>query len=121
MVMALFLRVSAAHGDGVTADIYAFPDPWRPHGPAAGLGYGQTGTDAGGITFTNLPSECSIKIYTLSGRLVRTLHHSDTGGAIGQETWDGHVDSGDSAASGVYLWRVQSSTDGKNGKLMIIR
>lgn len=116
---SVFALMGAASGS--TADTSTFPDPWRPHGPDAGSGSGQTGTDAGGMTFTNLPSECSIKIYTLSGHLVQTLNHSDVGGTIGQEVWNGRTASGEIAASGVYLWRVQSSTDGKNGKLMIIR
>jgi len=120
MVISLLLITVWCRADPAT-DIYVFPDPWRPHGPAAGSGSGQTGTDGGGMTFTNLPSECTLKIYTVSGRLVRTLNHSDTGGMIGQETWDGRTASGDIAANGVYLWRVQSSTGDKNGKLMIIR
>jgi flagellar hook assembly protein FlgD len=76
---------------------------------------------AGGITFTNLPSESTIRIYTISGERVRTLRHSDMGGSIGQERWDGRTDGGETVASGVYLWRVESNVDGKNGKLMIIR
>ncbi len=98
-----------------------FPVPWRPHGPNAGNGPGQTGTEAGGMTFTNIPSQCTIKIYTLTGDLVRQIRHSDIGGQIGQDVWDGKTTRGDPAASGVYLWRVESASDGKNGKLMIIR
>jgi hypothetical protein len=108
-----------------TSDVFVFPNPWRPHGPNAGTGPGQTGSDSGGpgsgITFSNIPSECTIKIYTLSGELVRQIHHSDLVGPPGQENWDGNTSGGTHAASGVYLWRVESSTDGKNGKLMIIR
>jgi flagellar hook capping protein FlgD len=104
-----------------TSDVFVFPNPWRPHGPNAGTAAGQTGTDAGGITFSSIPSECTIKIYTLSGELVRNIHHSDLTGPVGQEVWDGKTSGGDRAASGVYLWRVESATDGKNGKLMIIR
>ncbi len=107
--------------DGSASDSYAFPIPWRPHGPNAGTGSGQTGTEADGITFSNLPSECTIKIYTIAGDLVREIHHSDTGGLIGQDKWDVKTTHGESAASGVYLWRVDSSVDGKNGKLMVIR
>ena len=87
----------------------------------AGTNAGQTGTEADGIPFSNLPSECSIKIYTMAGDLVRQIQHSDTGGLIGQEKWDVKTTHGDTVASGVYLWRVESSVDGKNGKLMIIR
>jgi hypothetical protein len=103
------------------SDVYVFPVPWRPHGPNAGTGAGETGTDTGGMTFSNLPSECSIKIYTLSGELVRQIQHSDLSGSVGQEKWDGNTSGGNHAASGVYLWRVESATDGKNGKLMVIR
>ena len=107
--------------DGSASDVFVFPNPWRPHGPSAGNGSGQTGTEAGGMTFSNLPSECTIHIYTLSQEWVRTIHHSDAGGSIAQETWDGLTHGGAHAASGVYLWRVESSVDGKNGKLIIIR
>ena len=107
--------------DGGASDSFVFPVPWRPHGPNAGTGPGQTGTEAGGITFSNIPSECKIQVYTIAGELVRQIHHSDTGGLIGQEIWDAKTVHGDPAASGVYLWRVESSVDGKNGKLMIIR
>jgi hypothetical protein len=110
------------NADGSAADTFVFPVPWRPHGPNAGTGVGQTGTEASGMTFGNLPSECTIKIYTVTGDLVRQIQHSDTGAAIqGEEPWDGKTTHGEIAASGVYLWRVESSVDSKNGKLMIIR
>ena len=107
--------------DTDASNVLVFPVPWRPHGPNAGNGPGQTGTEAGGIIFSNLPSECTIKIYTVSGSLVRQLHHSDLAGPVGQQSWDGNTSGGDHAASGVYLWRVESSSDSKNGKLILIR
>lgn len=107
--------------DNSAVDAFVFPVPWRPHGPNAGTGAGQTGTEAGGLTFSNLPSECAIRIYTMAGELVRELKHSDAAGLAAQEPWDGRTASGEAVASGVYLWRVTSPTDGKNGKLMIIR
>jgi hypothetical protein len=106
---------------GNAQDVFVFPNPWRPHGPTAGTGSNQTGTEAGGMTFNNLPSECTISIYTLSQERVRKLSHSDLGGTIGQEKWDGLTSDGSRAASGVYIWRVESSADGKTGKLLIIR
>jgi hypothetical protein len=117
--LSVFALMGSA--DGSASDSYVFPNPWRPHGPKAGGGAGQTGTESDGMMFTNLPSECTIKIYSLAGDLVRQIAHSDTGGLIAQEKWDGKTAHGDPAASGVYLWRVESSVDGKNGKLMIIR
>jgi flagellar hook assembly protein FlgD len=73
------------------------------------------------MTFTNLPPECSIRIYTIAGDLVREIQHSNLRGPQGQESWDVKTTHGDPVASGVYLWRVQSSIDAKNGKLMVIR
>ncbi len=91
---------------GSATDSYAFPNPWRP------------GPD---LTFTNLPSECVIRIYTLSGEEVRELKHSDLNGLLGQEKWDVKTPGGKPVASGIYLWQVESSEDHKNGKLMVIR
>ncbi len=116
---AVFALMGSASASA--ADAFVFPVPWRPHGPNAGTGAGQTGTTMDGMTFTSLPSECTIKIFTLSGELVRELRHSDTAGPTAQEKWDGNSTHGDHAASGVYLWRVESATDAKNGKLMVIR
>lgn len=116
---AVFALIAAPLGR--TADIRVFPNPWRPHGPASGPGAGQTGTEAQGITFTNLPSECVLRIFTLNGERVREIRHSDLSGALGQESWDGHTANGAAAASGVYLWQVESAEDQKTGKLMLIR
>ncbi len=106
---------------GNASDVTVFPNPWRPHGPAAGNAAGQTGTEEGGITFNQLPSECTIRIFTLNGELVRELRHSDLSGRLGQTVWDGKTQRSDKVASGVYLWRVESEQDGKSGKLMVIR
>lgn len=120
-VNRLGLFAVMGNADNSAADSFVFPNPFRPHGPNAGLASGQTGTDAGGVTFSNLPSECTISIYTLSGERVRTLRHSDGVGPIAQEPWDVRTAHGDRVASGVYLWRVESATDSKNGKLMVIQ
>lgn len=99
-------------------DVFAFPVPFRPNGPQAGNGPGQSGTEAAGITFTNIPQEGNIEIYTLDGRLVRKLPIPDPW----QTTlpWDVRTSGGNKAASGVYLWRVVSGSNSKTGKLMVI-
>lgn len=116
---SVFALMGEAAGD--SSDSFAFPVPWRPHGSESGEGGGQTGTEKGGITFSNLPSECSIRIYTLSGDLVHEWRHSDVSGSMGQESWDVKTPDGSPVASGVYLWQVKSAQDHKNGKLMVIR
>ena len=99
------------------SESFAFPVPWRPAGPNAGNAAGQTGTLAGGITFTNLPDACTIRLYTLSGGLIREINHS-TGL---QETWDGRSADGENVASGTYVWVVSANGSKKTGKLAVIR
>ena len=69
-----------------------------------------------GITFTNLPSEGKIRIYTISMRLVRTLE------IIPNEiVWDVKNNKGEIVASGMYIWEAVSGNNRKTGKLVIIK
>ncbi|MBI4064378.1 MAG: hypothetical protein HY401_08785 [Elusimicrobia bacterium] len=96
--------------------VYAFPVPWRPNfdDPA------RYGTLAGGITFTNLPSEGSIKIFDVAGELVRTIN-IPVGLFPPKYKWDVKTESGQDVVSGVYIWVVESGSNRKFGKLMVIR
>lgn len=105
--------------DESVKDTYAFPVPFRPNGPQAGFGAGETGTEAEGITFTSVPQTGNIEIYTLDGRLVRKLP-IPAGLVIPKLKWDIRTAGGERAASGVYIWRVVSGSNSKTGKLMII-
>ncbi|HCC49235.1 MAG TPA: hypothetical protein DEQ38_14130 [Elusimicrobia bacterium] len=100
-------------------NVIAYPVPFRPNGPEAGPGAGQTGTEGGGITFKDLPQRGNIEIYTIDGRLVRKLP-IPAGLVIPKLAWDVKNDSGQKVASGVYIWRVSSGSNSKTGKLMVI-
>jgi len=99
----------------------AYPVPFRPNGPQAGTGPGQTGTEATGITFEGVPQTGKIEIFTVDGRLVRKLSIPDNLPFPYVVTWDVKTASGEKAASGVYIWRVASGSSSKTGKLMVIR
>ena len=104
----------------ISRNFKAYPVPFRPNGPQAGAGAGQTGTESDGITFKNAPQGGNIEIYTLDGRLVRKL---DIPGDLAMPysvKWDVRTASGNKAASGVYIWRVKSETSVLTGKLMVI-
>lgn len=105
--------------DTVVKNVFAYPVPFRPNGPKAGSGAGQTGTEADGITFTNVPQQGNIEIYTLDGRLVRKLPIPDDL-MLPKLKWDVRTAGGDKAASGTYIWRVVSGGNSRTGKLMII-
>jgi hypothetical protein len=85
---------------------YAFPNPFKPSA-------GHTA-----VTFTNLSSQCTIKIFTLSGDLVKTINENS---GTGQNTWDVKNESGELLASGTYFFIIKSSSDTKSGKLVVIR
>lgn len=71
------------------------------------------------IQFRNLPRECTIRIYTITGELVQTLRKNDNTSYV---NWD--VLSSESAriGYGVYIYHVETPTGGvKIGRLGIIK
>jgi hypothetical protein len=78
-----------------------------------------TGTDGSNpdepwVTFTNLPTEITIRIYSLSGQLLRTLDTSDKSSADSPFLrWDLLNENGLRAASGLYLAIVSSPQYGE--------
>ena len=69
----------------------------------------------------HLPSECTINIYTISGKLVDTIEHSSTI-ADGQESWDLVSKDGMDIAFGVYVFHVDAPGIGeKIGKFAMIK
>jgi hypothetical protein len=69
----------------------AFPNPLRP-----ALGQRQ-------MKFSDIPAGSEVKIFTMQGELVRTLHADD----LGEAPWDGKNAGGQSVASGVYIVRIE--------------
>jgi len=67
------------------------------------------------VTFRNLPDKAQINIYTLSGKLVKSINH-ESESAGGTQEWDV---SG--VTSGVYIYNVFNSQWGKKGKISIIK
>ncbi|MBI4055695.1 MAG: T9SS type A sorting domain-containing protein [Elusimicrobia bacterium] len=86
---------------------HAFPVPFRPS-----QGHTQ-------ITFTRLTPQATVKIFTLSGTLVKTLRKQD--GMTDAVQWDVRNESGEKLASGLYLYLIESDGSKKQGKLLIIR
>jgi hypothetical protein len=72
------------------------------------------------LQFVNLPTEATIRIYSLSGVLVDVVTHNDVAGG-GRATWDLRNRSNQFVASGVYLYHV-STPDGDSavGKFTVI-
>ena len=93
------------------------------------------------IYFCNLPAECEITIYTLSGDIVKNIYHtsSSNGSNIkwfqtyasdgkqimtgGEDAWDLLSNNDQAIATGLYLFTVKDTRTGeiKRGKFLIIK
>jgi flagellar hook assembly protein FlgD len=63
---------------------------------------------------TEAVREARLKIYTVSGRRVRTLMQGHPEADLNRITWDGRDGDGDRVANGVYLYRLElAGPDGK--------
>jgi hypothetical protein len=70
------------------------------------------------LAFVNLPGECTIKVFTIDGDMVRTLRHAN---GTGTEYWDIRSDYNQMVATGVYIFHVESPQGEHVGKFAIVR
>ncbi len=78
----------------------------------------ETGEGERFLKFQNIPDECTIRIYTLAGDLIRTIVHKD---GTGVASWDLLSDYGRLVASGIYLYHVESPYGEHLGRFAIIK
>lgn len=112
-----------------------YPNPYRLHAAWDG-----DTNRTRRLNFYNLPPRAEIRIYTLAGEVVATLHHDadDNPGDIrwydtfsadnrvlpgGEHAWDLLSDNGLTLASGLYLFTVKDLASGRvqTGKFVIIQ
>lgn len=75
-----------------------------------------------GVTFSNLPEEVTIKIYTISGNFVRKLTENDKQSITSPFlTWDLKNEKGNYVANGVYLAHITTKFGERVLKLSIVR
>jgi hypothetical protein len=88
------------------SSVKVYPNPWRSDKHA-----GKS------VTFANLPIGSTVKLFTVSGHLVKTvIPNLDTA------TWDLTNDSGDKVASGIYLYVITDGQGNKTkGKVAVIK
>jgi hypothetical protein len=90
--------------------IGAVPNPYR------GFSTYETGNLDRRIRFVNLPDEATIRIFTLSGTLVRTIRANNTRSI----DWNLETEEGLPVASGMYLVHVETNIGDKVIKLGIV-
>jgi hypothetical protein len=101
---AIFAVLGGADTDLSTA--HPYPVPWTPR------------SGRPGITFTDIGDLATIRIFTLSGALVREI---STGETMSQYDWDLKNASGEPVASGVYYYEISNSKQKVRGKLAVVR
>ena len=98
-------------------NVYVVPNPVRT-GPSRLTTDNYHNFPDGYVRFVNVPANCTIRIFTVSGDLVWLNEHSDGTGNI---EWDTHNLADQSVASGVYVYRIESGSDSVYGRIVVIR
>lgn len=70
------------------------------------------------VAFFNIPGQCTIKIYTELGELVKELKHTD---GSGDELWNLTTDSRQLLVSGIYIAVIEDQTPGKEGEKAFLK
>ncbi len=70
------------------------------------------------LMFVGLPSQCTIKIFTVTGNLVKSIDHTN---GTSEEPWNQVTDYNQLVSTGVYLYVVESNIGKAIGKFVIIR
>ncbi len=98
----------------VVPNPYVGAASWEPANTGVGRGERK-------IYFTHLPQQCTIRIYTIAGSLVKTFEHNSVL-SDGQESWNLVSKDGMDIAFGVYIFNVDAPGIGtKTGKFAIIK
>ena len=106
---SLGLRLVPLNGVPATtanlAKVHTVPDPYYVTNAL------ETTANNKVLNFVNLPAQCIVRIYSVSGVLVNVLTHNDpTGGGL--LTWNLRNRNNQFVASGVYFYHVEAP-DGK--------
>jgi hypothetical protein len=80
------------------------------------------------LKFINLPNDCTIRIYTMAGDLIKTLQHHETNvisGSVlnqqgGDEDWDLLSEAGQRPAPGIYIFHIESAVGEQIGKFAVV-
>ncbi len=116
----VFLRVLS--GDGLSVNIVdervIVPSDYVLHG-----NYPNPFNPSTTFSFTlPIDKEISVRIYDVTGRMVRTLIDGEWYAAgTHQATWDGHADSGSPVASGTYLYTLEYGNFRQSRTMLLVK
>jgi hypothetical protein len=89
------------------SEVVVYPNPFRADKNKASK-----------VTFFRLTDKVTIRLYDISGHLVRVIEKNIAGPSMG---WDLTNEHGQAVASGVYIYIIKSDTEEVRGKIMLMR
>lgn len=102
-------------------EISVVPNPYIAAASWEKRNLNSTGRGERRIDFINLPSQCTIRIYTVAGQLVKTLY-KDSSPTDGTISWNLVSDDGMDVSYGLYLYHVEAPEIGTHiGRFAIIK
>jgi aminopeptidase N len=133
------LRVQSfvLHVAGTPSNVVLDPDGWLIKAVASGTdvaegepGVNQPGVWSGPNPFSGsttvrfslpAPGTARLRVYDISGRLVRTLFQGSSGAGPRQVAWDGRGDDGSTLPSGVYFQRLDAGVGTWEARTTLVR
>jgi len=101
------------------ADVYVVPNPYIAFSEAEEPAKLPNRRGEQQLQFRNLPRECTVRIYTITGELVETLNKNDDSSILG---WNLLTYEGQRIAYGVYIYHVDAPGIGeKIGRFAVIK
>jgi hypothetical protein len=100
--------------------VHTVPDPYYVQSKY------EVSTDLKVLKFVGLPQDCIIRIYSVSGVLVRVIEHhaaayaSNSRAQGSEHDWDLRNRSNQVVASGVYFWHVEAGDARKVGRFTVV-
>ncbi len=102
-------------------NIYVVPDPYVVTASWEKPLFYSSGRGERRIDFVNLPARCTIRIFNMSGTLVKTIKRESTMDS-GAESWDLTTEDGLTVSYGIYVYHVDAYELGdKTGKFALIK
>lgn len=111
--------VDVVNKDQVLDNIFVVPNPYVGFSEAEEPGRAIDKRGDRVLQFRNLPNQCTIRIYTITGELVQTLHKDDL---TSMTSWDLLSYEGQRIAYGIYIYHVDAPGVGeKIGRFAVIK
>ncbi len=117
-VAATAAREAQTTHEGFKTNLRVVPNPYNIRSVNFGDPNDASNAKNNKLLFVGLPKECTIRIYTISGDLVKTIYHSN---GLGSEEWNQVTDSNQFIVSGLYIAHVESEIGNEIIKFVVIR